>query len=651
MSNFLFSFLVPFIVVMISFLIRGVMPFGELSLLSMDAWGQYFPMLCEMKEALKTGEVFWSFSGGLGFNLWVQNAYYTNSVLWILLYILPDSMMVAGVNVITAIRIGLAGLSFCYYLNRQECFKSCKKGSAAVIFTSAYALSGYVLAFINQFMWMDVVIILPLVVAGLDGIVTTGKIERRSCVIYVLALFYAIWSNFYVGYMVCLFSVVYFIGCIISVKRESGQAVRNIIGFGVCSCLAGGLAGVILVPVYMGLKRTIASGLGYTGKIELYHSFTDIMKKFLPLSAASHEYEAANVYCGLITLILCVLSFKYVRKSVRERACFIVAVVFFYASLNTNLLDYVWHGFHFPNQLPGRWSFVLVFLTVKEAYLCFNCIMADRESNLRMGILILLATELLINAGLSLIKDVRMIDGAGFNAYYLAVKECVTDSKNEDFFRMELCEPYNFNEGQLCGYNGISHYSSTMSEAEYNFFGRLGMPIYARNVSTRYQPEPGADALLGVKYLIEWKDGAYAIKENENYLSLAFIVDESEYEQFLDSMLLGNLSENEVAELISAKVTGELEINEYRNSRISGFITTEGGMLITTLPEEGGWEIYIDGEKQVIISLFDYLCGVRCDEGRHYIEMRYSVPGLDVGFAISILSFIIGIALFRKRSF
>lgn len=649
MSNFLFSFLVPFMVVMISFLIRGVMPFGELSLLSMDAWGQYFPMLCEMKEAVKAGEVFWSFSGGLGFNLWLQNAYYTNSILWVVLYILPDSMMMAGVNVLTAVRIGLAGLSFCYYLGRREAFK--EKNVAVIIFSSAYALSGYVLAFINQFMWMDAVIMLPLVIAGLDGIVTKGKIERRSCVIYALSLFYAIWSNFYVGYMVCLFSVVYFIGCMMAIKRERGQAIKNIIAFGVCSCLAGGLAGAVLVPVYMGLKRTIASGLGFTGNVEFYHSFTDIMKKFLPLSAASHEYEAANVYCGLITLALCLAAFKYVRKSWRERACFILAVIFFYASLNTNLLDYVWHGFHFPNQLPGRWSFVLVFLVVKEAYLCFKCIGTDRESKLRKGLLVLLSIELLINSGVSLIKDVRMIDGEGFNKYFLAVKECTADIEKDDFFRVELCEPYNFNEGQLCGYNGISHYSSTMSEAEYNFFGRLGMPIYARNVSSRYQPEPGADALLGVKYLIGWEDGAYALKEKENYLALAFTVDESECGQFLDSMLLGNLSEKEVAELISAKVTGELEIDEYKNSRISGFITTEGGMLITTLPDEGGWDIFIDGEKQEIIRLFDYLCGVRCEAGTHYIELRYSVPGLAVGLAVSVLSFIIGIALLRKKTF
>ena len=77
MVNFLFSFLLPFLVVIAGLALRGAMPFGNGSLLAIDAWGQYYPMLCAMKEAIKSGELFWSGKGLMGFNLWAQNAYYT----------------------------------------------------------------------------------------------------------------------------------------------------------------------------------------------------------------------------------------------------------------------------------------------------------------------------------------------------------------------------------------------------------------------------------------------------------------------------------------------------------------------------------------------------------------------------------------------
>ncbi len=37
-------------------------------------------------------------------------------------------------------------------------------------------------------------------------------------------------------------------------------------------------------------------------------------------------------------------------------------------SFNINVLDFIWHGMHFPNQLPYRNSFVYIFLVLSMAY-------------------------------------------------------------------------------------------------------------------------------------------------------------------------------------------------------------------------------------------------------------------------------------------
>ena len=144
MVNFLFSFLLPFLAVIAGLALRGAMPFGNGSLLAIDAWGQYYPMLCAMREAIKSGELFWSGKGLMGFNLWAQNAYYTNSVLWLPLYLLPDRFMIAGINILAAIRIGLAGLTCSIYLSGCTTVKKPRGVDVKLpVFSAAYALSAY----------------------------------------------------------------------------------------------------------------------------------------------------------------------------------------------------------------------------------------------------------------------------------------------------------------------------------------------------------------------------------------------------------------------------------------------------------------------------------------------------------------------------
>ena len=42
-----------------------------------------------------------------------------------------------------------------------------------------------------------------------------------------------------------------------------------------------------------------------------------------------------------------------------------------YMSFNINVLNYIWHGFHFPNDLPYRFSFMYSFILLTMAYKAF----------------------------------------------------------------------------------------------------------------------------------------------------------------------------------------------------------------------------------------------------------------------------------------
>lgn len=656
MVNFLFSFLLPFLAVIAGLALRGAMPFGDGSLLAMDAWGQYYPMLCAMKEAVKSGELFWSYKGLLGFNLWAQNAYYTNSVLWLPLYLLPDKLMIAGINILAAIRIGLAGLTCSIYLSGCTTKKRPRGVDVKLpVFSAAYALSAYTLAFINQFMWMDAVICLPLVIKGIDNIRS-----KKGGILYIAALSYTIISNFYIGYMVCLFSVVYFAGCVIGERMSPGQLWGKMWRFLLYSLIAGAVSAVYTLPAYYAIRNTAASGTGFGGKIEFYHPVTEVLAGFLPFREISLVYGVPNIYCGAVCIALCILSF-FIQKNIRKRICIITGCIFFYLSLNCNIFDYVWHGFHYPNQLPGRWSFCLIFLIVKQAYVCCDELEKLRSRFSLCGVIVLfLCVEVTANVVYTFYTQIRMVDG---KAYYQTVEKyekVAGDIKAEDgsaFYRTELETPWNFNPGQLCGYNGISYYSSTMSKAAYDFFVNMGMPVYAKNLSTRYDKSYAADVFLGVKYRINNdKDGAGYTK-NEAAFPVVYSIKAESCEEFVQLLNDKSADYGTVKNFIHENVLGKMcDISvgagwhglAGKNEYISGNIMTRSGMLVISLPYNEGWSIYIDGVKQRTESLAGYMLMTNIENGIHHIEMKHRTKGLGAGAVISILA-IAGVVVYYRR--
>ena len=656
MVNFLFSFLLPFLVVIAGLALRGAMPFGDGSLLAIDAWGQYYPMLCAMKEAVKSGELFWSYKGLLGFNLWAQNAYYTNSILWLPLYLLPDRFMIAGINIFAAIRIGLAGLTCSIYLYGCTTVKKPRGVDMKLsVFSAAYALSAYTLAFINQFMWMDAVICLPLVIKGIDNIRS-----KKGGILYIAALSYTIISNFYIGYMVCLFSVVYFAGCAIGDRMSLRQLWEKVWRFLLYSLIAGAISAVYTVPAYYAIRNTAASGAGFGGKIEFYHPVSEGLAGFLPFQKISLVYEVPNIYCGAVCILLCILSF-FIQKNIRKRICIISGCILFYLSLNCNILDYVWHGFHYPNQLPGRWSFCLIFLIVKQAYVCCGGFekLHSRFSWCRVIVLVLFA-EVTANAVYTFYSQIRMVDGKEYYQTVEKYEKAAGDIKAEDgsaFYRTELETPWNFNPGQLCGYKGISYYSSTMSKTAYDFFVNMGMSVYAKNLSTRYDKSCAADAFLGVKYRINNdKDGAGYTK-NEAVLPIGYSIKAESCEEFVKllndksadyGMVKNFIDENVIGEMSDISVGTGWHGLVGKNEYISGNIMTRSGILVISLPYNEGWSIYIDGVKQRTESLAGYMIMTNIENGIHHIEMKHRTKGLGVGAVISILA-IAGVGVYYRR--
>lgn len=664
-SYYLLAFFIPLIIIIIPAIAREIAPFGENTLMAIDAWGQYFPMLREMKRAFRSLDFSYSFTGALGFDLTAQSAYYTNSPLWYLLFLLPGELTPGQVDMMVFIRFALASVTFTYYLTSH----TEKKSPYIIVFGLGYAFSGYTFAFINQFMWMDAVILLPLVLLGIERLYK----GEGGYILYTASLFLTIYSNFYIAYAVCIFAVLWFFMLTFTEKKSFKEWFFAAVRFGVCSLLAGLLNLPVLIPLLSAISKTLASQKGFGNELKFYHPWAELIAMLLPYTKSSLAYGSPNLHFGFFSAVIAVFTLFSNKYSLKKKLSFLFLIIFMLVSFNFNLLDFIWHGFHFPNQLPGRQSFIFCFLGAAAGYYGFSAL---RDSNIKKEklkkalccvLIALTAAELSTNAVIKLSADTKCVNEASVlrNAEVLEKvrDEYSPDEKNNEFWRIEL-QNHRYNGGQLYGYNGISHYSSTMSGACYNFFTKLGMSVYAKNVSIEYIPNPVLNALFGVKYIVsdspvtdevsiteKTVDYMY-VHENTAALPL-FYVGEKDILS-LDTSLYGHAYTNEIFKCISGSgdvirgngvynddnvegyeldteeflkgiesiLASECEITFFGKKEIRGTVNAEkDGVLIVSLPGEDV-KLEIDGKETETLLIAGYMAGAEISEGSHEITIK-----------------------------
>lgn len=639
------SFIIPLFPVFIGFMLKGIAPFGERTLCSMDGFSQYYPMLENMSQAIKEGELFYSFNGALGFNLWAQSAYYTNSPLWVLIYLLPHSAQLVGINLLIALKFSLSSVFFYYrlYENHSEADET-KKLIAFPVLSVCYGLSGYALAFANQFMWADIVMLLPLVILGLE------KLNKKETpFLYIITLFLSMWSCFYLSYMVCIFVCLYFIYLSLRDSYKLKEFFTKGVKFALCSLLAAALAAVVLLPVYKALSLTLASELGFEGTLEMKYTVKEMLMRMLPFQEPSLEFAAPNLYFGLVAALLLPLALFTKKISIRQKLLALVFLLFMLFTMSLNLGEFIWHGFHYPNQLPGRQSFLFIFLALSFAA-SFIAVCSFKKIILCV-ISVVLCFETAANTSVQLGKNVWASLGSSLRRYDTQMSDFVTLDDEKDFMRTEWADVNKNNYPQQYSYKGITYYSSTMSADAYNFFQQLGIPRYAKNVSVYYYQSEIRNALFGIEYVMQ-EDGT--VRHNENALPLGFVAHKNilSFDLYAQSAstatetalwlaLTGEYLPNIPAQAEKLKGRG-MTLTDFDTDRFSGTVNSEeDGVLLFTIAHDGGWRLYIDGEEVPLLKVAGYLCGAEITAGSHEIEMRYTVPGIIPGAVISGIGVIV----------
>ncbi len=358
---YLLAFFIPVMSMLVIFYAKNIYPFGSGTFLRTDMYHQYAPFFSELQYKLKHGgSLLYSWDVGLGVNFTALYAYYLASPLNFLAVLLPQSLIIEFMTYMIVVKIGLCGLTSAMYFRRH--YRKLNVGCA--IFGVLYAMSGYVAAYSWNLMWLDCILLFPLVMLGLERLV-----RGESPVMYVLCLGLCILSNYYISIMICLFLVIWYLCQMVLQPLSWEERSRSIPRFVLCSLLAGGLAAVMLLPELCALQGTASANSSFPDTVKQYFTIVDMFARQMPLVETEQGLDHwPNIYCGAMVFLMLPLYFMNREISLRRKACYGALLIVFYLSFSLNVLNFIWHGFHYPNSLPCRQGFIYVFLLLAMCY-------------------------------------------------------------------------------------------------------------------------------------------------------------------------------------------------------------------------------------------------------------------------------------------
>ncbi len=557
----IYSFLLPFLAMLAIFIGNGIYPFGDGSFMHSDMYHQYVPFLEEFLRKVKDGEpLYHSWRIGMGSNYLALYGYYSASPFNWLMLLVPQQFLIEFMSYMVVFKIGLCGFTFAWYL--KEKFQT--KQLSILFFATFYAMSGFVAAYNWNVMWMDTLVLAPLIVLGLERLVR----EKKSG-LYCVTLGLCILSNYYLSIMVCLFLCLYALVLVPELYGEDGwkaffKRLGGAIGrFAFYSLLAAGMASVILIPEAAALTATEFSDVNFPKKVTWYFSFFDVIARH----AAGVQRETGldhwpNIFCSSAVFFLIPLYASNRNIRLKEKVGKLLLCAFFIISFSVNNLNFIWHGLNYPDSLPARQSFLYILLVLT---MCFEAVYRHKGFSAKellactgLGLAYLLLAQKLVDnnafsTGIFLLTGalvalyalllycrekyrsnalaMRLISiftlacvafEATFNMAYTSVSTTSRSSyldplpayqtlaertmqEDTDFYRFEKFSRVTKNDGALAGYPTASLFSSTANAAVESWYDRMGMSeskvFYCFDGQT-----PFTSALLNVRYMFSRAD-------------------------------------------------------------------------------------------------------------------------------------------------
>ena len=548
---YLTSFFLPIGIMLVSWIINGFFPFGAKSLMAVDFNAQYIGLYAYLRHLFFNGDwnsFFYSFSKSIGggmLGIWGFNLISPFNLLY---FFFSEQNFQWAVMLTIGLRYGVMGLTWThFFVKRYDGLE--KNPEFLPLFGSLYALNGFNVSYQMNPIFYDGMIMLPLVLMGVEEV-----LDRTGAKRYVLLLALALLLHFYMGYMICIFVVIYALFYLFKSKdRTFKQGFLQLLQLGFYSILAVGLVAFIIVPILLSLVSTkggLESKLLFEWKLQI--DPFDIFSKLFLGSFDNSSWPAGpnlpNIYVGTLGMIGTVYYFLSSNIQKREKMASLVVLIVFILSCVHEFTSKLWHMGQNPAGFFYRFSWIMAFFLVYLAYLSLREVeqLNWKKSLVVAGVMILIfilvmtreysflivpqkiATLALIFVILSILVWPKIHKRWAFLAavtaielmmnativqsrvgytdaykYQDAVKQLQTAvapirPNDKEFYRIHGSFHLSKNDPFMADYPGMSVFSSNLENSTRDLFEQLGNN--GINATTYYYGTPLSDALFSLKY-------------------------------------------------------------------------------------------------------------------------------------------------------
>ncbi|WP_099223099.1 YfhO family protein [Listeria costaricensis] len=359
--------LLPMLLVIAIQTYLGIGVSGDATFLAADLKSQYVSYHYLLYDLL-TGQANWSytFTGGLGLGTFSLIGYYLMTPFSFLVVLFQKDHIVYFMQFVFWAKVFMSGMTMMLYLRHH--YKD--KFYSLLLFSTAYALCGYVVVYQSNIMWLDAVYAFPIVLLGVEHL-----LKNKKYILLILALAFSFITNFYMGYMVAIGTSIYWLIRYLELHHWQKGAIKqffiSLVGFAISGITAALLAAPVIVPVVTDIfaQPRMDSQIDYTSLL-----MTDPLRSLAKLFSGvtfpmvDSANNAPNDYIGLLAL-LCVLLFLFNRAIPwKSKILWVLGSLFFVLATQNQGLYYAMHGFALPNGWPYRFIFLLsAFLIIMAA--------------------------------------------------------------------------------------------------------------------------------------------------------------------------------------------------------------------------------------------------------------------------------------------
>lgn len=558
---YLTAFFLPFVILFLALLAENISFNGETTILASDGFHQYVIFAENLRNILHGSDsLFYTFTSGLGLNFYALISYYLGSFFSPFVYFFSLKSMPDAIYLFTLLKVACMGLTSFYSL-RQLYPKVLKPFT--VILSSSYALMSFAISQIEINMWLDVFILLPLIILGLNRL-----LNQKKFILYYLTLTILFIQNYYFGYMVAIFLVLYFL---VQISKENHWKIRGrqFVDFTVVSILAGVSSCVMLLPTYLDLSTHGEKFSTFTEWFTENSWFLDLFaKNFVGAYDTTKFGSIPMIYVGIFPLILAIIFFTIKSIKWQTRLAYGIVLLLIIASFYLEPLDLMWQGMHSPNMFLHRYSWAFSLIVILLAAETLSRLKELTVKHYLIGIVplglgflttvllknhyqFLEAPQIIITFSFLAAYTIILISYAkqyltfnlfisftllftvfetSLNTYYQitalnsewvfpsrqSYELNLTDTEkliqksqklNTTFYRTEELLPQTGNDSMKYNYHGISQFSSIRNTTSSSTLDRLGFKSTGTNLNLRYQNNTLLmDSLFAVKYNLSETD-------------------------------------------------------------------------------------------------------------------------------------------------